>query len=423
MKLKYIFLVLFGIIIFLILNNIDTFNISNQYKYIPPVDTPVSSDLIDATRDKVWNTIDEMREELGDLFNLIDDATDQIVFIPTPQLHVLDGNNGEGINLLILVDSYIIPEIPPLVDSILDPSNCCLRRHQVFDMNIYDLSFIEPCRRHPFVQECQLCDLRGEPISYIKNTEYDTIYNFLEVVVLVMCGLFNIQNHYISKYVLEIFGNNGKHAKYISSNVYSEHMNYTNCVMFVNFRIQGTDYTHNDIFLNILNTPSVRLFFFIRSLLLFDIDIQGNLKFNSLDDFKIVSFDVTNSLLWILPMLDMNNENRENKFQDYDRSRLKMFTDKYNGIHLTDLNYISVNIKNIYDTFILIFDRRMIDNFFRVLLHRLNYLRNIYNNTNPIRLRNYPSTIENILRVILGLPRLRISLFILSKKRQCSASI
>ena len=84
MKLKYIFLVLFGIIIFLILNNIDTFNIGIPYKYIPPVDAPVSSDLIDATRDQVWNTRIDAQNALAQFADSVNgNINDNIIFIPS----------------------------------------------------------------------------------------------------------------------------------------------------------------------------------------------------------------------------------------------------------------------------------------------------------------------------------------------------
>jgi hypothetical protein len=99
MKLKYIFLVLFGIIIFLILNNINTFIIGNPYIYNPPVDTPLHPEL-EIYRGRVWNTIEEMQEEFATddvYFGLIEDPTNDINFIPESNTSPLtiSTNNGD----------------------------------------------------------------------------------------------------------------------------------------------------------------------------------------------------------------------------------------------------------------------------------------------------------------------------------------
>ena len=97
MKLKYIFLVLFGIIIFLILNNIDTFNIGIPYIWNPPVDTPIP-DQLDQYRGRIWNTLEEMQEELGVNFDLIDDPTNEINFIPESNESLTINTNNGNIN-------------------------------------------------------------------------------------------------------------------------------------------------------------------------------------------------------------------------------------------------------------------------------------------------------------------------------------
>ena len=82
MKLKYIFLVLFGIIIFLILNNIDTFNIGIPYKFIPPVDTPIPQELSEMAVTE-WDTREEAKAALDQWIDDVDgNIDDNIIFIP-----------------------------------------------------------------------------------------------------------------------------------------------------------------------------------------------------------------------------------------------------------------------------------------------------------------------------------------------------
>ena len=80
MKLKYIFLVLFGIIIFLILNNIDTFNIGIPYKFIPPVDTPIPQELSEMAVTE-WDTREEAKAVLAQWIDDVDgNIDDNIIF-------------------------------------------------------------------------------------------------------------------------------------------------------------------------------------------------------------------------------------------------------------------------------------------------------------------------------------------------------
>lgn len=98
MKLIYFLFVIIGIILYILINHINTFIIGNPYIYNPPVDTPISSEL-EIYRGRVWNTIEEMQGEFARDnvdFGLIVDPTNDINFIPESNTSpiTISTNNG-----------------------------------------------------------------------------------------------------------------------------------------------------------------------------------------------------------------------------------------------------------------------------------------------------------------------------------------
>lgn len=99
MKLIYFLFFILGIILYILINHINTFSIGNPYIYNPPADTPISQ-VLENYRGRVWNTIEEMQDEFardGVDFGLIEDPTNDIDFIPESNTSPLtiSTNNGD----------------------------------------------------------------------------------------------------------------------------------------------------------------------------------------------------------------------------------------------------------------------------------------------------------------------------------------
>ena len=99
MKLIYFLFVILGIILYILINHINTFSIGNPYTYNPSADTPITQEL-ENYRGRVWNTIEEMQDEFArdDVdFGLIEDPTNDIDFIPESNTSPLtiSTNNGD----------------------------------------------------------------------------------------------------------------------------------------------------------------------------------------------------------------------------------------------------------------------------------------------------------------------------------------
>jgi len=91
--------------LYILINHINTFSIGNPYIYNPPADTPISQEL-ENYRGRVWNTIEEMRDEFardGVDFDLIEDPTNEINFITesnTSPLTITTNNGNIKFNVV-----------------------------------------------------------------------------------------------------------------------------------------------------------------------------------------------------------------------------------------------------------------------------------------------------------------------------------